>query len=58
MKDGIVIFYCKDDVIYPVSLSVEQQQTLEIIEHLLSPIRYVDKPQGPAINLAGGKTNE
>lgn len=55
MKDGMVIFYCKDDVIYPVALSVEQQQTLEIMEHLMSPLKIVNKPQGPAINLAGGK---
>jgi hypothetical protein len=52
MKDGIVIFYCKDSVLYPVALTEEQQQTLEFVTSLLSPIKVMfDKPQGKALNL-------
>lgn len=51
MKDGLVLFYCKDDVIYPIALSEEQQVTLEFMGHLFAPIKVINIPQGPAVNL-------
>ncbi|NHN33514.1 hypothetical protein [Paenibacillus agricola] len=54
MKDGIVLFYCKDSVLYPVALTEEQQYTLDFTASLLSPLTVVfDKPQGSAVNLLG-----
>jgi hypothetical protein len=59
LKDGIVLFYCKDGVLYPVALTEEQQWTLEMTAKLLSPIKVVfDKPQGQAINLVKTKVLE
>ncbi len=52
MKDGIVLFYCKDDILYPVALTAEQQQILEMTSSLFSPLKVVqDRPQGKAVNL-------
>ncbi|MEC0239473.1 hypothetical protein P4H66_06335 [Paenibacillus dokdonensis] len=52
MKDQPVLFYCKDGTLYPVALTVEQQQIFEMTVSLLSPLKVVfDKPQGQAVNL-------
>ncbi len=52
MKDGIVIMYQEDGVIYPVALNKKQMETLDFVANLLSPLKVVkDKPQGAAINL-------
>jgi hypothetical protein len=63
MKDGLVLFYCKDGVIfiYPIALNEDQQQTLEFMSHLFAPIKIINKPQGPAIYLRGdpdGRDNQ
>lgn len=56
MKDGLVLFYMKDDILYPVMMTKEQVDTFEMIQMLLpQPIRVAfDKPQGKAENLLKG----
>ena len=52
MKDGPVLFYCKDGILYPVALTKEQYETFEFTLRLLAPIKVlINKPQGKAINL-------
>lgn len=52
MKDGLVLFYVKDNVILPVALTEEQRQTFEMLMSIMpGTIRVVNKPQGSAINL-------
>jgi len=42
----------KDDVILPVALTAEQDQTFELLMSIMpGTIRVVDVPQGSAINL-------
>lgn len=51
MKDGLVLFYVKNDVILPVALTGEQEQTFELLMGIMpGTIRVVDVPQGSAIN--------
>ncbi|MEB8649336.1 hypothetical protein P4G96_10565 [Bacillus cereus] len=59
MKDGVVLMYCKDGVLYPVALTNEQNEILQFTSQLFSPLKVIlDKPQGQAINLLEGKQNE
>jgi hypothetical protein len=60
MKDGVALFYIKDGILYPVSLTEEQYEILQITASLFSPLTIVtDKPQGQAVNLLSkGETNE
>lgn len=52
MKDGVVLFYCKDNTIYPVAFTEEQNELLQMTSSLFSPLKVIiDKPQGPAMNL-------
>ncbi|MGX5629062.1 hypothetical protein [Bacillus thuringiensis] len=59
MKDGVVLMYCKDRVLYPVALTNGQNEMLQFSAQLFEPLKVVfDKPQGQAINLLEGKQNE
>jgi len=52
MKDGVVLMYCKDGVLFPVSLTEEQNNMLQMTATLLSPLKVIsDRPQGTAVNL-------
>lgn len=51
MKDGVVLFYCKDGVLYPVALTEEQNSMLQLTAKIFEPLQVVNIPQGPAINL-------
>jgi len=51
MKDGVVLFYCKDGVLYPIALTDEQNSMLQFTAKLFEPLKVVNIPQGPAINL-------
>ncbi|MDY7965422.1 hypothetical protein [Bacillus thuringiensis] len=52
MKDGVVLMYCKDGVLYPVALTNEQYEMLQMSSMLFQPLKVVfDKPQGQAVNL-------
>ncbi|WP_176542227.1 hypothetical protein [Bacillus sp. AFS075034] len=56
MKDGVVLMYCKDGVLYPVALTNEQNEMLQMTSMLFQPLKVVfDKPQGQAINLLEDK---
>lgn len=56
MKDQVVLMYCKDGVLYPVALTNEQNEMLQISARLFSPLKVIfDKQQGQAINLLEGK---
>lgn len=56
MKDGVVLMYCKDGVLYPVALTNEQNEMLQFSSMMFQPLKVVfDKPQGRAINLMEGK---
>ena len=48
--------YCKDGVLYPVALTNEQNEMLQMSSMLFQPLKVVfDKPQGQAINLMEDK---
>ncbi|MBK5492228.1 hypothetical protein [Bacillus sp. TH13] len=52
MKDGVILMYCKDGVLYPVALTNEQYEMLQMSSMLFQPLKVVfDKPQGQAVNL-------
>ncbi|HDR7711231.1 TPA: hypothetical protein QCX89_003238 [Bacillus cereus] len=56
MKDGVVLMYCKDGVLYPVALTNEQNEMLQLSSMLFQPLKVIfGKPQGQAINLLEGK---
>ena len=57
MKDGLILMYVKDGIVYPVALTQEQTDTFEFVQALIPPpIRAIsDKPQGEAVNLIIGK---
>ena len=52
MKDGLVLMYLKDGVIYPCGISKEQNEILQnIVTGMLGKIYvYKDKPVGEAEN--------
>ncbi|TDQ39206.1 hypothetical protein [Aureibacillus halotolerans] len=50
MKDGAVLMYLKDDQLYPVVLTDEQNFVLQMTTRLFEPLKLVDHPQ-PAVNL-------
>jgi hypothetical protein len=54
MGDGLILFYVKDGIIYPVALNEEQQIAFKFAQQLLpQPIVYIkDKPLGVAVNLS------
>ncbi|WP_198174703.1 hypothetical protein [Bacillus tropicus] len=57
MKDGVVLMYCKDGVLYPVALTNEQNEMLQFSSMLFQSLKVVfDRPQGKAINLTEGRT--
>ncbi|WP_180233365.1 hypothetical protein [Bacillus thuringiensis] len=58
MKDGAVLMYCNDGVLYPVALTNEQNKMLQFSSMLFQPLKVVfDKPQGKASNLIEEKSN-
>lgn len=52
MKDGVALMYIKDGVLYPVVLTEEQNEILQITARLFNPLKVMlDQPQGKAVNL-------
>ena len=54
MQDGLILMYVKDDTVYPVAITQEQYDMLQIVVPgavLDGKINLIDKPQGQAINL-------
>lgn len=56
IKDGLVLMYVKDGVMYPVALSKEQDEAFEILQQALpGPIKVVvDLPIGKVYGLVKG----
>jgi len=52
MNDGIVLTYIKDNILYPVGITKEQNDMIQIIvPHILGKVTVIkDKPLGEAIN--------
>ncbi|MGU3373229.1 hypothetical protein [Bacillus mycoides] len=58
MKGGVVLMYCKDGVLYPVAVTNEQNEMLQMSSMIFQALKVVfDKPQGQAINLMEGRKN-
>jgi hypothetical protein len=56
VKDGAVLMYMKDNVLYPVAMSEEQWTMLQMTANIFAPLKVVfDKPQGKAVNLMPDK---
>lgn len=56
MKDGLVLMYMKDEVLYPVAMTESQFNMLQFLGKTLEPIKIVfDQPQGSAVNLTQKK---
>jgi hypothetical protein len=56
MKDGVVLMYMKDGILYPVALTEDQNFTLQFTARLFNPLKVVfDEPQGKAVNLVDKK---
>ena len=54
MKDGMILFYVKDDEVLPVAMNREQLQMLQTVLPIIfgeEPIQVVKKSQGKAENL-------
>lgn len=55
MKDGLILFYIKDNTVYPVVLSKEQDEMLQMLGNVITggePLKVLDKPLGTAYNLS------
>jgi len=58
MKNGLVLMYVRDNILYPVALTQEQLDVFEVVQSMMpQPIRVIsDKPLGEVVNLVkGGK---
>jgi len=54
MKDGLILMYVKDGVIYPVAMSNDEYDMLQIVGSAIfedKKINIINKPQGTAVNL-------
>ncbi|KAB2372778.1 MULTISPECIES: hypothetical protein [unclassified Bacillus (in: firmicutes)] len=57
-KGRVIRMYCKDGMLYPVALTNEQNEMLQMSSMLFQVLKVVfDKPQGQAINLMEGRKN-
>lgn len=60
MKDGFVIFYSKNDTIYPVAISSEELELLQLMIPIVfqgKTINIIDTPQG-TIDIINPKSNK
>ncbi|MED1665690.1 hypothetical protein [Brevibacillus laterosporus] len=52
IKDGLVLFYVKNEMIYPVALTEEQQEAFELMQFLMKgTLHVIDKPTAKAVDL-------
>lgn len=53
LKDGLILMYVKDNIVYPVALSGEQADEFDMLQLLIpQPIKIAfEHPQGKAIDL-------
>lgn len=61
MKDGFVIFYSKNDTIYPVATSDEELDLLQLMIPMVfqgEKIKVIDIPQGTIENINSRTSKE
>lgn len=59
MKDGVILMYVKDGVIYPVAMTESEWTVLQLLAKSVEPLKVVfDQPQGKAVNLKAKKEEE
>lgn len=58
MKDGVVLFYCKEDTLYPVALNESEYNMLQMMVKAFEPLKIIDKPQGKTVDLSKEKRGE
>lgn len=48
VKDGLYLFYVKDEQIYPIAVSEENWDMLQLLGNAIAgnPIKVIDKPMG------------
>lgn len=52
VPDGVVLMYVKDGELYPIAMTEEQWQMLQLTANAIaSPIKVINKSIGTAINL-------
>lgn len=53
MKNGLILMYVKEGEVYPVALTEEQYEMLQLMggSILNGKIRLINEPQGKAVNL-------
>ncbi|OMF05226.1 hypothetical protein BK129_14660 [Paenibacillus amylolyticus] len=59
MKDQAVLFYSMNGILYPVALTEQQSQMLQMLVKVFEPLQVVKShPQGESINLLEANGNE
>lgn len=55
MRDGLILMYVKDGEVYPVVITEEQYEMVQLMGSAIlgGEIKLVNKPQGKAVNLTG-----
>ena len=54
VKDGLYLFYVKNETMYPVALNGEDWERLQMLGNTMSgPIRVIDEPLGVEVNKGG-----
>lgn len=53
MKDGFVLTYVKDGILYPIMITESQNRMFQILAQSVvdSKVRLVNRPFGEAVNL-------
>lgn len=54
MKDGLILMYVKDGTIYPIAMTSEQLDVLQILGGAVfdgEPVIVINKPQGKAVDV-------
>lgn len=53
VKDGLYLFYVKDEQVYPIAISEENWNMLQLLGNTIAgnPIKAIDKPIGYAERL-------
>lgn len=48
VKDGLYLFYVKDEKIYPIAIKEDNWELLQLLSNTIagSPIKVIDKPMG------------
>jgi hypothetical protein len=59
MEDGLILMYVKNDTLYPIAITQEQHDLLQLVAPTAifnGKVKVItDKPQGKAINLISAK---